>query len=231
MAFTALLLAPAAHAQFQSAGGDPRLQSVVYDPSQIVRLRGTLGYQLTVELSSDEQIQNIAIGDSAAWQVSINRRGDHLFVKPIRADVSTNMTVITNIRVYNFELLPLPEPTSDMPWNIQFRYPAPRVEETSSQFVNVSSVLRRTSRYRVTGDRMVRPVSISDDGVHTYLRWPADRPIPAVYELAANGDEQLVNGGMRGDEYVIDSVAVELVFRIDRWVARANRIPRGKEIR
>ncbi len=58
--------------------------------------RARPGYQLAVEFGPDEQIENVAVGDSGAWQVTPNRRGDHLFVKPIQPGVSTNMTVVTN---------------------------------------------------------------------------------------------------------------------------------------
>lgn len=205
--------------------GDPRLQTVDYDPAQIVQLQGAPGYQLTVQLSPDEQVQNVAVGDSGAWQVSVNRAGDHLFIKPTRADVSTNMTVITSVRVYNFELFPLSGPSSGMPWNVSFRYPASAEDETSGEYVDVSPVLRQASRYKIAGDRSLRPTSVSDDGTHTYIRWPTNVPIPGIYEIAANGEERLVNGGMRGGDYVIDSVASRLIFRIDRKAARAVRLP------
>lgn len=228
--FGLVLVSAAAAAQLQPEPGlgDPRLQTVDYDSAQIVQLRGAPGYQLTVELSPDEQVQNVAIGDSSAWQVSVNRAGNHLFVKPTRSDVSTNMTVITSVRVYNFELFPQPAPSTDMAWNVRFRYPLRAAQQPQGEFVDVSPALRRASRYRISGDRMLRPMSVSDDGAHTYVRWRADQPLPAVYEIATNGNEQLVNGGMRGDDYVIDSISPRLVFRIDGNVARADRLPPAK---
>ena len=39
----------------------------------------------TVEFAPDERIENVAVGDSGAWQVTPNKRGDHLFVKPLQA--------------------------------------------------------------------------------------------------------------------------------------------------
>ena len=78
-------------------------------------------------------------------------------------------------------------------------------------------------RYRLSGERALRPTSISDDGTHTYIAWPDHRALPAVYTFDAQGHEALVNGNMRGNLYVLDSVQRRLVFRIDRHVARAVR--------
>lgn len=208
--------------------GNPRLQSVDYDPQQIVQLEGSPGYQLTVELSPDEQVQNVALGDGGAWQVSINQKGDHLFIKPV-APVPTNMTVITSVRVYHFELAPAAG--AEAPWHVRFRYPdvteAP--PSADSEYVDVSPLKRASSRYRVGGDRTLRPDSVTDDGEHTYISWARDKAIPAVYSISQSGEETLANGGMRDDVYVVDGVPGKLLFRIDGRTAQAVRLPPRKK--
>lgn len=209
----------------QPGGGDPHLQTVNYDPSQIVQLRGAAGYQLMVELSPDEQVQSVALGDNAAWGVSINKAGDRLFIKPLQALVPTNMTVVTSVRVYNFELLPLLSPQGDMPYTVQFQYPAAGPEAADAQFVDVSAASRRLSKYRISGDRRLRPASVSDDGQRTYISWPKGASIPAVYALDGSGREILINGMMGTDDvYVVDGAPQRLSFRINDTVARAERI-------
>jgi len=211
----------------QPGTGDPRLQTVLYDPGQIVQLQGTPGYQMTIQISPDEQIQNVSIGDSSTWQVSVNHAGDHLFIKPSQAGAPTNMTVITNVRVYNFELVPLSFPTPDMAYTVQFKYPSQAPAQQNG--VRDQATARKASRYRIGGDPALQPGSVSDDGDHTYVSWPADRPIPASFQIGDDGAERLVNGGMRGNEFVIDGVAAKLVFRIDNRVAYALRLsPRGQ---
>jgi len=215
----------AAQVQPRAGSGDPRIQTVDYDREQVVQLQAAPGYQLTVELGPDEQIENVAVGDSAAWQVTPNRRGDHLFVKPIQAGVSTNMTVVTSVRVYLFELVPLFGPSAEMAYTVRFRHPT----EAGAQAVETETAQAEEGRYRLSGARSLRPSRISDDGRHTYIEWPRDRSIPAVYAVDARGQESLVNGMMRDDLFVIDGVARRLVFRIDRHVARAARVaPRSR---
>lgn len=209
----------AAQVQPQPGPGDPRIQTILYDPNQIVQLQGAPGYQLSIEFAADEQIENVAVGDSGAWQVTPNRRGDHLFVKPIQAGVSTNMTVVTNVRVYLFELVPA---ASEVAYTLRFRYPGAAAIADAAPSAPVDG------RYRVSGARELRPSRIGDDGQHTYIQWPPDRALPAVYALNDAGQETLVNGAMRDDTFVIDSVQPRLVFRIDQHIARADRVDPGR---
>ena len=218
----AIGLVPAtAQVRPQPGDGDRRLQSVDYAPNQVVTLEVAPGYQLTVELAPDEQIENVAVGDSAAWQVTANRRGDRLFIKPLQAGVTTNMTVITNARVYAMDLVPLYGPSAEMAYTVRFRYPEAGEEESADE----TSAPAVEGRYRLSGARRLRPSRIGDDGRQTFIEWPADRTLPAVYGVDREGNETLVNGMMRDDVFVIDSVLPRLVFRIDRDVARAERAP------
>ena len=219
-------LAPAsltAQVRPQPGAGDPRIQTVDYDSDQVVLLEAAPGYQVTLEFGSDERIESVAVGDSSAWQVTPNRAGNHLFVKPVQSNVGTNMVVVTDVRIYAFDLAPLYGPAANMPYTVRFNYPSPATDAPADTPELVEG------RYRLSGARALRPSRISDDGRHTYIEWPADRELPAVYALDASGDEGLVNGMMRDDLFVIDSVVPRLVFRIDRQVARAVRVaPRAQ---
>ncbi|HEX8224921.1 MAG TPA: TrbG/VirB9 family P-type conjugative transfer protein [Allosphingosinicella sp.] len=213
----------AAQVEPSAAAGDPRIQTVAYNADQIVLLQGAPGYVITVEFGADEQVESVAVGDSGAWQVTPNRRGDYLFVKPVQA-VSTNMTVVTSSRTYLFELAPLYSPSPQMAYTVRFSYPGGGAESVADEAATAES----QGTYRLSGDRALRPSRIADDGRHTYIEWPRDRTLPAVYAIDPEGRESLVNGAMRDDLFVIDSVAPTLIFRIDQHVARAERVRRKK---
>jgi type IV secretion system protein VirB9 len=218
--FLALLLPIAAEAQIrpQPGPGDPRIQSVEYSPDQVVTIEATPGYQVTIELAPDERVENVAVGDSGAWQVTANRRGNRLFVKPVQPGVTTNMMVVTDARRYNFELAP--SFGGSMAWSVRFNYPDPR-----PAMVDPAAPEQTTEgRYRLRGAQALRPSGIHDDGVHTYIDWPEDRSLPAIYAIDDRGKETLVNGMMRDGRMVIDSVQQKLVFRIDNRSATALRI-------
>lgn len=222
MLLAALVPAPlAAQVLPQPGAGDPRLQTVEYNADQVVQLRAAPGYQVTVELNPDERIESLAVGDADAWQVTANRRGDHFFVKPLRGGVATNMTLVTSVRLYAFDLVP--GSAGEMPYTLRFRYPGEGKIDLTEEDVAALG----TGRYRVSGASALRPSAISDDGRRTFIEWPADVALPAVYAVNARGQEELVNGNMRDGLYVIDSVVPHLVFRIDSAVARAKRLGGG----
>jgi type IV secretion system protein VirB9 len=181
---------------------------------------------MMIELSPDEQVASVALGDSAAWQVNASKEGNRLFLKPAQPDVSTNMTVVTSVRIYYFDLKSLSGPMADMPYTVRFHYPAPRPTAVADlQYIDVAAATRRISRYKVSGDRQLWPSGMTDDGQHTFISWPRTAPIPAVYAEDANGADVLVNGMMGTDDiYVIDGVPERLEFRIDANVAHAVRI-------
>ncbi len=199
-------------------GGDPRVQSVQFQPDQVISLEVAPGYQLMLEFAPDERIESVAVGDSAAWQVTPNRSGDRVFVKALQA-LPSNLTVVTSARLYAFDLNPLFGPSAEMAYVVRFTYPG---AESESAAPDQGPAVE--GRYRLSGARALRPSRISDDGQHTYIEWPRDRTLPAVYALDESGRESLVNGMMREDLFVIDAVVRRLVFRIDRQVARATRV-------
>lgn len=230
VAFAAVVLAAPVAAQVRPTptNSNLHLHTVPYDPEAIVELSAAPGYQLTVALSPDEQVQNVAVGDAAAWQVSVNHAGDHLFIKT-SAPVATNMTVITTVRVYNFDLYPVGQLLPDTPYTIRFTYPDIPEADAGEQYVDVSPLRRAQSRYRISGERSLRPDSVTSDADRTYISWSREKAIPAVYAVGSGGEEVLANGTMRDDVYVVDGVPAELIFRVDNHSAKAVWLPPRKK--
>lgn len=216
----ALLAAPlAAQVRPEPGAGDPRVQTVAFVPDQVVQLEAAPGYQVTVALNPDERIESIALGDSGAWQVTANKRGDYLFVKPLSGGVSTNMIVLTDVRMYAFELVPSYGGAERLPFAVRFTYPA--AERAEGEAVPVAG------RYRLGGDKLLRPSAMADDGVRTTIEWPDSIALPAIYAIADDGRETLVAGNVRDGQIVVDSIARKFVFRRDRDVATAVRFLPG----
>ena len=200
--------------------GDPRLQSIPYDAGKVIRLNVATNFQLTIIFDPAERVENVAIGNSDAWQATVNRRGDTLFLKPIQQGGATNMTVITDARIYNFELSSSYGPTGDSPYTVRFLYgdapsdgPTPPVPQPG------------IGQYRLRGPAALRPLAITDDGVRTYIEWRPEQALPAVFGLDARGEPVLLDGHVRDGRYVIDAVYRTLLFRLERQTARATRVP------
>ena len=211
------LCAQAVQAQVypQPGEGDPRIQTVQYDPAQIIRLSVPPGIQTMVELAAGETIQTIAVGDSAAWAVAAGKRGDFFFVKNASAKETTNLTVVTEGRVYNFELSPSGGYGSIGAYHVRVIYPG-RSPLTATVEVE------RQFAYRLSGSKAIRPASVYHEGARTIIEWQPDAPIPAIFTFE-NGMEALVNGEMEDGRFVIPGAPQKLIFRIDRQTAKATR--------
>lgn len=222
-----LMLPPIAEAQIRPRpnGANAHVQVVDFVADQVVQLESAPGYQLMVELAPDEHVENVAVGDSAAWQVSVNHAGNRLFLKPLLAGANTNMTVVSDARLYLFDLTTIAEPGNTTPYTVQFRYPAPvllaRVPGTPGA---PGTEPPPVGLYKLRGDKGVLPAGMHDDGVQTYIEFAPATPLPAIYAIDGRGRETLVNGMMRDGRMVVDSVQAMLVFRIDHRKATATRV-------
>lgn len=202
---------------------DSRLRVIDYDPTAVVQMLGCSGFQTTVTLASNEQVENVSVGDSANWQVTVNKRGNLVFVKPVAPKGFTNMTVITNRRSYNFELRTATEKacrSGDVTYELRFRYaPEPSVGTPAAPTrpADPNAFLpapeKRNTAYSFVGSPDLVPIRVFDDGALTYLRWAPSISAPAVYALNTDNTESLVNYASRGDYLVIEQVAPAYVLR------------------
>ncbi|MBK7615612.1 MAG: TrbG/VirB9 family P-type conjugative transfer protein [Burkholderiales bacterium] len=63
------------------------------------------------------------------------------------------------------------------------------------------------------GSADIVPTLVFDDGRFTYLRFPGNREVPAVFHVLGDGSETLVNSRMEDDLLVVDRVSRRLMLR------------------
>jgi type IV secretion system protein VirB9 len=232
--FLALTGAAQAAVSPRPGGGDPHIQTVPYDAQEVVELKVAMGYALTVEFSSDERIETVSVGNSGAWQVTADKEASRLFVKPMQSSIDTDMTVVTDMRVYAFELRSSPTPDPSMAYFVRFQYPvAPQPpDEIATPSPPASKKPRKTYvtviSYHFSGPADLKPTVMNDDGKATYIIWPDKTPIPAV-SVVHNGRATLANGAIRDGRYVIPEVVEKYVFRFAGETAEMVR--RVKKVR
>ncbi|WP_310542654.1 TrbG/VirB9 family P-type conjugative transfer protein [Phenylobacterium sp.] len=199
--------------------GDPHIQSVEYDPDQVVLLNGVVGYQLMLEFAPDERLVNVSIGDSLGWQVTPNRNANLLFLKPIDKRAVTNMTVVTNQRRYAFDLrVSTGRSLARTPYVVRFIYPQVAVAAPAPEWVEPPPEVVNAA-YTVTGAAESAPVQVFDDGRMTYFAWSPQAAAPAIFAVAADGAESLVNYGVRGGYTVVEQLAPRFMLRNGKQVA------------
>jgi type IV secretion system protein VirB9 len=102
---------------------DERVKTFVFDSSEIYRVNTRSGFQTTIEFNQDETIDTMSIGNSIGWQLT--PAGRRLFIKPLHKTGITNLSVITNRRTYQFELISVSSDsmTSSHAYVVRFYYP------------------------------------------------------------------------------------------------------------
>jgi type IV secretion system protein VirB9 len=216
------------------ARADDRLKEHLFSDNEVVRIEGKTGVQATIAFGKDEAIENVAVGDSATWQITPNKRADLLFVKPIEPNARTNMTVVTNRHTYFFDLVA--SPRAKPVYMLRFTYKdedkAPEAMPEGPQMAALAPAEQNLVEgevpsdpaalnfaWRRTGNAKILPSRVYDDGSSTYLLWPEKASVPAILIKNAKGEEGPVNYAVRGTTIVINDVPGEIILRSGRDTA------------
>ncbi|HEX6785157.1 MAG TPA: TrbG/VirB9 family P-type conjugative transfer protein [Sphingomicrobium sp.] len=202
---------------------DTRIRVQAYDPNQIVRIIGKAGIQSTIEFGDDERIENVAVGDSAAWQITPNHRASLLFVKPLTAHSRTNMTVVTDRRTYMFDLVAGDKSSAPL-YAMKFSYPNEKPVEVAKATTQVAVVTPPAPTpamvaaklhfdWNTKGNGKLLPTRVFDDGSALFLAWSHDTPLPAILTMSEDRKEGPLNYRMDGDYIVIAPIPQNVVLR------------------
>ena len=212
---------------------DARLVSRMFAKDDIVRVDAQLGVQAVIAFGEDEQIENVAIGDSTNWQITPNKRANLLFVKPLIARGRTNLTVVTDRHTYFLDLVA--NPALAPVYQLRFTYPdapkkpaassAPLLTPEESELASGSPLARPVDpadlnyAWRKSGAPSLLPSKVYDDGKFVDLAWPASAEMPAILVRDVKGAEGPVNYAVRDGLIVVDGVPAALILRSGRNVA------------
>ncbi|QLH13048.1 P-type conjugative transfer protein TrbG [Paracoccus pantotrophus] len=216
------------------------LYQVYAAPGQITDIALEHGETLSGEGS-------IAAGDTARWLIGDTESGSgasrrvHVFVKPTREDISTNLVITTDRRVYMIELRA--REALYMP-SVAWTYPAQptgKRQQTVAAPV-IPAPAARNYRYglQVEGASPPwRPVSVFDDGRRSYVVFPrgiAQGEMPPLFVIGPDGEAQIVNSRTHGNVLIVDRIFAAAELRLGsgerQQVVRIVRLePRPKTTR
>lgn len=202
-----------------------------------------------IVLQRGESLVAVASGDTARWVIGDTTSGSgetkqtHVLVKPFAAGLITNLVITTDRRTYHVRLVSTSGTSlSSMRWTypqddllaLQRRVQAAQAAAPVARGLSVEQL---HFNYEIRGDKPAwRPLRAFDDGVKTYIEFPAsiaNGEAPPLFILGADGKAELVNYRMRERFYVVDRIfdSAELrlglkkqkVVRIDRVAPRGQR--------
>ncbi|MCF8462293.1 MAG: P-type conjugative transfer protein VirB9 [Rickettsiaceae bacterium] len=212
---------------------DSRIRVITYSPNEVFKFTGYYNYQASIELAQDEEIVSISMGNQTAWQMVPS--GYRIFLKPIEDDADTNMTLITNKRVYFFELyglMAIDMRDPDMVFNVKFLYPDEESNSSdivmlethgSSDLPDLAHPEKYNFNYSVSGSDMISPTKIYDDGEFTYLEFKdINAEMPAIFAVDENLYENIVNyriNNQKAPTVIIERVYPKLSLKSGKNVA------------
>ena len=216
---------------------DGRIKHVIYKKNDVVRIDAFVGIGTQIVFAEDEEITDYASGFSEGWEFV--KRGNTFYLKPKSRNADTNLHIVTTKRPYAFELrlnkdwmekgkgrnLPY---DPKMAFRIEFVYPTDDASKLSKDLAEKEIRARldaqnmpRNWNYTMhvnTGSREIAPTMAYDDGRFTYLKFPNNREIPAMFLVASDKSESLVNTHVIDDTVVIQRVGKEFVMRLGNQV-------------
>ena len=212
----------------QRYGTEGRFKSLLYHTNGIYYYEGYYNFPTYIEFSSNEKINTIYMPKPDSWDIK-TVDNNKLYLMPTAKDADTMMTVMTDKRTYFFELHTREARgpfDKELSYYVKFRYPSgtdsKRRDGGSASgdnsiiqyVVNKGPDLSKTENYNfnytVSGDFIITPIKIFDDGRFTYFEF-RDRGgvMPAFFSVDGNGFESPVNFRI-----INQYLAVEGVFSV-----------------
>ena len=187
-------------------------------------------YVTDVILQPGEVVTGVHPGDSVRWTFTPSRSGTgdteqtHVLIKPLMADISTNIVVNTDRRTYQFDLL---SGAKDFMPSVSFSYPDDSIKAWDA-FIAEKKKERESNtalasgysvdpedlhlEYEIRGKNSLRwkPVRVWDDGVKTYIQFKkgaAKKSVEApVFVIFEHKKEVLANYRAANDMYIVDRI-------------------------
>jgi P-type conjugative transfer protein TrbG len=193
-----------------------------------------------IELEEGELVLNTVTGDAARWILDRALAGPRgatavIVVKPTACNLTTNLAITTNRRIYQITLDARPckgedseNPQEPFTRMLRFYYPdeivrtwasaAEASREAAGQEARAVTplagglpvaALNFNYRWSRSGKYPWVPIAVFDDRVHTYIRLPGSgvgQEAPVLFLIDRKGAAALLNYAIQGQTYVADRV-------------------------
>jgi type IV secretion system protein VirB9 len=223
--FIIALFSPQFHAYAKDAplALDSRIKTYVYSENEIFKVVVHYGYQVSIEFADGEEIQTISTGNNYAWQITpVGRR---LFIKPLEENILTNMTIISNQRVYHIEVQSKGRSDSvdeELVYVVRFFYPSQDFESIIPDIMAnnvdpIPTVKPFNFNYTLSGAKNIAPVKVFDDGTNTFFKFP-DKVAMPKFEIEHSSGTQTLVPRQKGIYVVVNVVSNQIKLSLGKDV-------------
>lgn len=207
-------------------------------PGQVYQVYASPDYVTTITLKAGEKLISKVAGDTTRWVIGDTMTGDNpnptilVVIKPVRANLRTNLMLSTNQRVYQIDLVALSgnQYQNAISWN----YPQ---DDMRDALAKTDALNAQASQTELTGvaienlhDNYVievkqgskpdwLPKAVFDDGAKTYINFPDNlgtTSAPPLFIVGTDGEADLVNYRVKGHFYIVDRLFDRAQLRVGK---------------
>lgn len=213
----------------QRSGSDGRFKYWTYQKNGVYYYEGFYMHPSYIQFEGGERLASIYLPKPDAW--SIKRTENKLFLMPIAEDAETTMTVMTSQRTYFFELRARTATgpfDPDVTFVTRFRYNSAGtgsssgensedntiIQYVTNKGVDLSKTENYNFNYTVSGDYVITPIKVFDDGKLTYFEFRDKGGItPAIFKVDAEGFESFVNFRVINEYIAVEGISSVFTLR------------------
>jgi type IV secretion system protein VirB9 len=226
----------------------------VYDylAGQVYQVYASPDYVTTITLKPGEKLISKVAGDTTRWVIGDTITGESanptilVVLKPVRANLRTNLMLSTNQRVYQIDLVALPgnQYQNAISWN----YPQDDIRDAMAKANVMTTQAAQTELTSVAIENLNdnysidttqghkpdwTPKQVFDDGAKTYIDFPdtlGTTSAPPLFILGADGQADLVNYRVKGHFYIVDRLFDRAQLRVGKdpqTIVEIKRQPKG----
>ncbi|WP_020086024.1 P-type conjugative transfer protein TrbG [Hyphomicrobium zavarzinii] len=223
------------------------IQVYPYTKGALYQLYAAVNQVTDIALEAGEKLVSVSAGDTVRWVVGDTSSGEgkdaqvHILVKPVGADLETNIVITTDRRTYHLEMR-----SSEATYmaSVSWTYPAAELVSLRKQSEEAAFAVAAIAdggvnidelrfRYRIEGEAPWKPRQVFDDGNKVYIQFPSGiskSEAPPLFIIGPDGKSALVNYRVRGTTYIVDRLFAAAELRLGTEPQRVVRIVRTDAI-
>ena len=217
------------------------IQVYPYTRGALYQLYAAPNQVTDITLEAGEKLISVSAGDTVRWVVGDTTSGEgkeaqvHILVKPIGADLLTNLVITTERRTYHLEMHSsqstyMASGVVDLSGTQLLALKKQRSEADAAAVVDTGVKIEQLKfRYRIEGDAPWKPRQVFDDGAKVYIQFPsglAQSEAPPLFVIGPDAKPALVNYRVRGTTYIVDRLFAAAELRLGTAPQRVVRIVR-----
>lgn len=212
-----------------------------YIPNQLYRVYCQEQRLVDIQLQTGEELIYIGGGDTVRWIVdkeisgSNNGKQWHVYVKPLKAGITTNLVINTDKHAYHLEMISTTWYTPVITW----AYP----QEEEIAFVRQKEIEAKIEQdtiplgngtldsinfgYDISNKKYSwKPNMVFNDGSKTYIQMPASMKsgeAPALF-VREGKELLLVNYRVKNNYYIVDRLFTEAELRCGKEIIKIKKL-------